>query len=256
MPISQPDHHPTVLVIGAEPGLVGEYLLARSCQVLHAASGADAVALARWHRPRLIIMDLDLENLDPYEMVVDLEAMPETCEAEIVTIVSDAEDDHAIRPRCSGRLIRPVSEGALMAAIDPYLARLASAPAPQGSPTNDAREPQGSHGADLLERIERLEIELARTQEALARLYEQHVSLRRVARLTEELAQPMTLVMGYAEMLPADLGDVGAARSDCDIIAEQVKRMARTLTLLRRLTPSIGLGPPSRGAPGPAEKVP
>jgi signal transduction histidine kinase len=107
-----------------------------------------------------------------------------------------------------------------------------------------------------LVRIQRLELELARAQEALAGLYEQQLSLRRVAHLTEELAQPMTLVMGYAEMLPADLGDMGAARSDCDIIAEQVKRMARTLSLLRRLAPSSGLGPPARGAPGPAEKAP
>lgn len=249
-----PDDHPTVLVIGAEPGLVGEYLLARSCQVVHAACGADAIALAQRHRPGLVVMDLDLENLDPYEMAVDLETMPEARDAEIVVIVSDSEDDEAIRPRCRGRLIRPVTEGALVAVLDPCLARLAPTPDEGSAAPSPDLVAARKRGADLLERIERLELELARTQEALAGLYEQQVSLRRVANLAEEMAQPMTLVMGYAEMLPADLGNLGAARSDCDIIAEQVKRMARTLGLLRRLAPSGAHMPPARAGPGPAEK--
>lgn len=248
----QPDHHPTVLVIGAEPSIVGEYLLARSCQVVHATSGADAVALAQRHHPRLVIMDLDLENLDPYEMAVDLQEMPETRGAEIVVIVSDPEDDAAIRPRCRGRLTRPVTEDALSAVVGPCLER----PAGEGPlPSPNVAKPQG-HGIDLCERIERLEVELARTQEALASLYEHQMSLRRVAHLAEEMAQPMTLVMGYAEMLQGDLGDLGAARTDCDIIAEQVKRMARTLSLLRRIAPATDLGPPAPRAAGPAEKGP
>jgi CheY-like chemotaxis protein len=254
--MSQPDRHPTVLVVGAEPGLVGEYLLARSCQVVHAASGADAVVLARRHRPGLIIMDLDLENLDPYEVTVDLDGMPETRGVEIVAIVSDGDDDEAIRPRCSGRLIRPVTEGALLAVVDPCLARLERATCEGSGPAGASKVESSGRNADLLERIERLELELARTQEALAGLYEQQVSLRRVAHLAEEMAQPMTLVMGYVEMLPADLANLGAARSDCDIIAEQVKRMARTLALLRRLAPGSGLAPPAWGASGPAEKGP
>lgn len=245
----QPDHHPTVLVIGAEPGLIGEFLAARSCQVVHAPSGADAVALAQRHRPRLVIMDLDLDNLDPYEMTIDLEAMPETRGAAIVTIVSDPEDDEAIRPRCRGRLVRPVAKDDLATVLAPCLESAAPAPAPDGdaSVACTGRADSNGHGADLRERIERLEMELARTQEALASLYEQQLSLRRVAHLAEEMAQPMTLVMGYAEMLPADLSNLGAARTDCDIIAEQVKRMARTLSLLRRIAP--GHGPPAPRAP-------
>lgn len=250
----QPHDHPTVLVIGAEPGLVGEYLLARSCQVIHAASGADAIAMAQRHRPGLIIMDLDLDNLDPYEVTVDLQTMPETRQAEIVAIISDAEDDEAIRSRCHGRLIRPVTEGALLAVVDPCLERLAAATSAGPHPADADGAGANGHGADLRERIERLELELARTQEALANLYEQQVSLRRVAHLAEEMAQPMTLVMGYAEMLPADLGNLGTAQSDCDIIAGQVRRMARTLSLLRRLAPGGGPSPPPRSDLGPAEK--
>jgi len=247
-------YHPTVLVLGAQPGLAGEYLLARSCQVLHATSGADAIALARQHRPGLIIIDLDLENLDAYEVVVDLDETPETRGAELVSIVSDEADDEAIRSRCSGRLIRPVTEGALAAVIGPCLERLAHLPGERSPAANGDSARAGQRRADLLERIERLEIELTRTQEALAALYEQQMSLRHVAHLAEEMAQPMTLVMGYAEMLPADLGDLGAARSDCDIIAEQVKRMARTLSLLRRLAPRGALAAPPGDAPGSAEK--
>ena len=110
--MAQPDYHPTVLVIGPEPGLVGECLLARSCQVVHADSGAAAIALARRHAPRLVIMDLDLENLDPYEVAIDLETMPEAREAEIVALVSHGDDDESIRARCAGRLLKPVTERA------------------------------------------------------------------------------------------------------------------------------------------------
>ncbi len=249
--MSPSHHHPTVLVISAEPGLVGEYVRARSCPMVHATSGADAIAMAKQHCPELIVIDLDLENLDPYEVVVDLEAMPETHRAQIVTMASEDADDEAIRTRCSGRLIRPVTEAALAQVLDPCIERLVPDDRPSGDPAQE-----GDQHIDLLERIERLEIELTRTQEALAGLYEQQVSLRRVAHLAEEMTQPMTLVMGYAEMLPADLGNLDAAQSDCDIIAEQVKRMARTLSTLRRLVPRSGISAPPTGEPGSPEKHP
>jgi CheY-like chemotaxis protein len=254
----QREHHPTVvLVIGAEHDPIGPYLVACGCHVIRATSGAAAVALAQRHRPHLVIMDLDVENLDPYEMVIDLTALHETRDAPIVVVVSAPEDDEAIRPYCHGRLVRPGIEAALAATLAPHLAR----PAAEDTPRDPAVSAAPSDGADPLQerferRLERLEREVARTQEALAGLYEQHLSLRQAAQLTEELAQPMTLVMGYAEMLPADLGDVGAARTDCEIITAQVKRMARTLGLLRRLVPRAGPAPPTPPTAGAAENGP
>lgn len=142
----QPDHQPTALVIAAEPGLIGEYLLTRSWRVVHAVSGADAIALAQRHAPEMVIMDLDLENLDPYEMAVDLESMPATAGADLVVIASAAEDDEAIRPRCRGRILRPVTEEALAAVLDPYLRRLASPERPDGAEETAAAPHRGAGG--------------------------------------------------------------------------------------------------------------
>ena len=84
---------PSVLVVDDFPDgreMVAEYLAFRGFSVLEAATGAEAIALARKHRPRLILMDLGMPGLDGWETTRQLKADRRTRSCVIVALTAHA----------------------------------------------------------------------------------------------------------------------------------------------------------------------
>jgi hypothetical protein len=73
-------------------------------------------------------------------------------------------------------------------------------------------------------------------------------ALEQVRAVVHGLSQPMTVVLGYAQLLPRHLGLAEMARYDCQVLVEQVQRMAFSLGQLRVLL----AGGQSLASPGDA----
>jgi two-component system cell cycle response regulator DivK len=115
---------PSVLVVddfldGRE--MVAEYLAFRGFTVLQAATGAEAIELARRHRPRLILMDLGMPGLDGWEATRQLKADARTSDCVIIALTAHAlkaEHVTALRAGCDDVLAKPFDLATLADKVD------------------------------------------------------------------------------------------------------------------------------------------
>jgi two-component system, cell cycle response regulator DivK len=77
--------------------LVRDLLAHAGYRTLEAATAEDGIALARMHRPDLVLMDVQLPGMDGVEALGRLRAQPETATARVVAVTAFAMKDD--RPR-------------------------------------------------------------------------------------------------------------------------------------------------------------
>jgi CheY-like chemotaxis protein len=101
------------------------YLLqASGHEVIAAATGADAVRLASEHRPDLIVLDVQLPDIDGYEVLRRLRAEPELEQLPIIAVTAYAmvgDRDHALAAGFDGYLAKPIDPTTLIEALNAYL---------------------------------------------------------------------------------------------------------------------------------------
>jgi CheY-like chemotaxis protein len=114
----------SVLVVDDFPDgreMVAEYLAFRGFSVLQAATGAEAIALARKHRPRLILMDLGMPGLDGWETTRQLKADSRTRNCVIVALTAHAltsERTTALSAGCDEVISKPFDLSELAETVD------------------------------------------------------------------------------------------------------------------------------------------
>jgi CheY-like chemotaxis protein len=92
---------------------------------LTATDGATALALARKARPRLVVLDLRLPELDGWQVLETLRAEPRTAGLPVLVLTASAgpaDKDRALAAGVSDYLVKPVSADALLAAVERALA--------------------------------------------------------------------------------------------------------------------------------------
>lgn len=96
---------PSVLVVDDFPDgreMVSEYLAFRGFSVIQASTGAEAIELARRHRPRLILMDLGMPGLDGWETTRRLKADARTKDCMIIALTAHALTAQHLSARKAG----------------------------------------------------------------------------------------------------------------------------------------------------------
>jgi two-component system, sensor histidine kinase len=96
-------------------------LQARGDRVLEAEDGLAGLALARQHRPDVIVLDLGLPGLDGWETTRRLRADPGTASACIVALTGHTTGEAWQRAKDAGvdvYLLKPCSPGELIAELD------------------------------------------------------------------------------------------------------------------------------------------
>lgn len=115
---------PSVLVVDDFPDgreMVAEYLVFRGFSVLQAATGAEALALARKHRPRLVLMDLGMPGLDGWETTRQLRADQRTKGCTIIALTAHAlasQHATAITAGCDEVIAKPFDLATLGDTVD------------------------------------------------------------------------------------------------------------------------------------------
>jgi len=102
-------------------------VLQRKRQQVHLLQAAEpylGLALAQAHRPDLILLDINLPEIDGYEVLRRLRADPETCNIPVVAISANAMTDDLAKGKAAGfedYLTKPIDIETLLASIDQYL---------------------------------------------------------------------------------------------------------------------------------------
>ena len=115
---------PSVLVVDDFPDgreMVAEYLAFRGFTVIQASTGAEAIELARKHRPRLILMDLGMPGLDGWETTRQLKADARTKGSVIIALTAHAlasQHATAISAGCDEVIAKPFDLATLAARVD------------------------------------------------------------------------------------------------------------------------------------------
>ena len=202
----------TVLHIEDDPvnrRLVTKLLAAAGHRVVDAATGLEGIRLAEQVEPDLILVDINIPDLDGYEVTLRLRGIPALAATPIVAITAEGDRETSLAVGCDGFLGKPIDARVFARRIERFIAG------------RRERGDQASGEARLRvksqEIVARLEAKVRELSDANARL-EEMARLRRefLRNVTHELATPMTPVVGYLRLLQnQDLGPLSAAQVKC-----------------------------------------
>ena len=104
--------------------ILRDLLASAGYEMSEALTGEEGVAMARTHRPDLILMDVQLPKLDGYEATRRIKADPALQSIPIIMVTSYAlsgDDIKAYEAGCDGYVTKPYSPRELLAKIREYL---------------------------------------------------------------------------------------------------------------------------------------
>jgi CheY-like chemotaxis protein len=93
-------------------------------EVYAATTGADAVRLAKMHHPHLVVLDVQLPDMDGYEVLEHLRADPLLADVPVLAVTAYAmvgDRDHALSAGFDGYLAKPIDPETLPETIDLHL---------------------------------------------------------------------------------------------------------------------------------------
>ncbi len=93
-------------------------------RVLEAADGAEALQMARAHRPTLLLLDVSMPHVDGFRVASLLKQDPVTRDIRIVMLTAHALPEDRARATAAGvdrYLVKPLGPAALVQAVDAAL---------------------------------------------------------------------------------------------------------------------------------------
>ncbi|MFD3163401.1 response regulator [Herpetosiphon sp. NSE202] len=92
--------------------LVERLLIARGCQMVKAINGSTGIELALEHTPHIILLDINLPDIDGYEVARRLRDNPITATIPIVAVTANAlkgDAEKALAAGCDGYVSKPIN---------------------------------------------------------------------------------------------------------------------------------------------------
>jgi two-component system, cell cycle response regulator DivK len=96
--------------------LVTRILLVEGYEVLEASEGLEGIEMARSERPDLILMDMNLPEVDGYELTEKVKADPELADIPVVAMtanVMQGDREKALQAGCVGYIPKPIDVDSL-----------------------------------------------------------------------------------------------------------------------------------------------
>ncbi|MBW2550411.1 MAG: hybrid sensor histidine kinase/response regulator [Deltaproteobacteria bacterium] len=173
--------------------LVQKLLGAAGHEVIEAEGGVEGIQLARDTLPDLVLVDINIPDLDGYEVTLRLRGMPALQEIPIVAITAEGDRDSTLAVGCDGFIAKPIDAAHFAETIAQFLGGHREW-ADDGSDRLLRERTQ-----KIVERLEKKIVELSVTNQRL----EDIARLRRefLQNVSHELATPMTPVVGYLRLL-------------------------------------------------------
>ena len=139
------DSRTTVLVVDDDASalhIIGSHLTREGFRIIYASTGAEALELARTHRPAAITLDIMMPKMDGWSVLVALKKEPEIADIPVIIVSISNEKALGFTLGAAGMLTKPVDRGEL----SEFIIRLTGA---HGSGTILVVEDElGNSGAD------------------------------------------------------------------------------------------------------------
>ena len=227
--LSLPERMATILHIEDDPQsrlLVRKLLQRAGHEVLEAVSGVEGTRVAMHARPDLILLDINVPDLDGYEVAMLLRER--LAEVPIVAVTAEGDRATALGLGCRGFVAKPIEVRTFVATVESFLGsrhheEATTVPASETSSEALLR----AQGARVAARLEAKVHELSDAHE---RLVEADRLRREFYRnVSHELATPLTPMVGYLGLLGREeLGPLSEPQR------KAVRNMDGALVRLRR----------------------
>ena len=163
-----------VLVVDDEPditGLVSYHLAKAGYRVTTAATGREALELAREQRPDLVVLDLMLPGVSGYDVLAELRRREDTRDVGVILLTARKDEADRIKGLTLGAddyLAKPFSPQELVLRVGAVLRRLAAPPVAAGAVVSGGpvRLDAATHRVTVADR----DVELTTTEFKLLRL--------------------------------------------------------------------------------------
>jgi signal transduction histidine kinase len=173
--------------------LVQKLLGAAGHEVIEAEGGVEGIQLARDSQPDLVLVDINIPDLDGYEVTLRLRGIPTLQDVPIVAITAEGDRESTLAVGCDGFIAKPIDAAHFADTIAQFLG--GHREWADGASDTLLRE----RTQKIVERLEKKIVELSETNQRL----EDVARLRRefLQNVSHELATPMTPVVGYLRLL-------------------------------------------------------
>ena len=173
--------------------LVRKILSAAGHEVIDATGGLEGIRLAQTSQPDLVLVDLNIPDLDGYEVALRLRGSSGLRAVPIVAITAEGDRETSLAVGCDGFLEKPIDARRFPKQIDRFLDGHKERPV----------QPEDAQQRVASQRIvERLETKIDALLRATAHLEEMARVRREFLRnLSHELSTPMTPATGYLKLL-------------------------------------------------------
>jgi two-component system cell cycle response regulator DivK len=104
--------------------LVTRILLVEGYEVLEASEGLQGIEMAKSERPDLILMDMNLPEVDGYELTEKVKADPELADIPVVAMtanVMQGDREKALQAGCIGYIPKPIDVDSLPEQVAGFL---------------------------------------------------------------------------------------------------------------------------------------
>jgi signal transduction histidine kinase len=175
--------------------LVRKLLTAAGHDVTDAESGLEGIRFAESLAPDLVLVDINVPDLDGYEVTLRLRGMPSMQGKPIVAITAEGDRDTSLAMGADGFIQKPIDAQHFAETVAKYLAGHTERSEHPGDDAQILR----SRSQKLVERLEQTVTGLSEANRQL----EEHARLRQMflQNLSHEFATPMTPVVGYLRLL-------------------------------------------------------
>jgi two-component system cell cycle response regulator DivK len=104
--------------------LVKRVLEIEGYEVIEAGNGRDGLAKAMSNRPDIIITDINLPDIDGYEITDTLKKARETAHIPVIAMTANVmkkDREHVLQVGCDGYIAKPIDIGELPSQIENFL---------------------------------------------------------------------------------------------------------------------------------------
>jgi len=189
-----------ILYVEDDPGsqtLVSRVLAAEGYRVVLANNGLEGIDVATREHPDLILMDINIGDLDGYEVTTKLRSVEELQHVPIIALTANVlkgDRERALIAGCDGYISKPIDVDEFPRQIEAFL---------QGHretvPSDQQVDYLTRYSQQLVEHLESKVIELKKANRELQRLEKMKSDF--IILSAHELRTPLTTAYGYARML-------------------------------------------------------
>jgi signal transduction histidine kinase len=175
--------------------LVRKLLAAAGHEVIDAETGLEGIRLAESQQPDLVLVDINVPDLDGYEVTLRLRGMPSMQGKPIVAVTAEGDRETSLAVGADGLIQKPIDAQRFAEQVAQYLAGHTE----RAERRSDDAQILRSRSQKLVERLEQTVKDLSQANRQL----EENARLRQMflQNLSHEFATPMTPVVGYLRLL-------------------------------------------------------